>query len=103
MNHSPLRLPLLLGLAAIVVTLAFAAFTGHRREDSFIAFRASLNFTNGHGLVLPPGERVRSFTSPLGTLRPALFVGLAWQMRAQPAMTVADSKPRLGRARNPLP
>jgi hypothetical protein len=72
-SSSPLRLPLLLGLVAVVVSLAFAAFTGHMWEDYFITFRASLNLANGHGLVFQPGERVHSFTSPLGTLLPALF------------------------------
>ncbi len=42
-------------------------------EDYFITFRASLNLAMGHGLVFQPGERVHSFTSPLGTLLPALF------------------------------
>lgn len=73
MTHSPFRLPFRFGLAAVVVSLAFAAFTGHMWEDYFITFRASLNFANGHGLVFQPGERVHSFTSPLGTLLPALF------------------------------
>lgn len=73
MTSSPPRLPLLLGLSAVVVSLAFAAFTGHMWEDYFITFRASLNLATGHGLVFQPGERVHSFTSPLGTLLPALF------------------------------
>ncbi len=62
-----------LGLAAIAVALGFAAFTAHAWEDYYITFRASLNLATGHGLVFQPGERVHSFTSPLGTLLPALF------------------------------
>jgi hypothetical protein len=58
---------------AIVVCLSFAAYTNHAWEDFFITFRASLNLITGHGLVYQPGERVHSFTSPLGTLLPALF------------------------------
>ena len=65
--------PLQFGLAAALVALAFAAITGHAWEDYFITFRASLNLATGHGLVYQPGERVHTFTSPLGTLLPALF------------------------------
>lgn len=67
------RRPVVLGLAALVVCFGFAAITGHIWEDYFITFRASLNLATGHGLVYQPGERVHSFTSPLGTLLPALF------------------------------
>ena len=65
----------LLAAGAIIagVCLSFAAFTGHMWEDYFITFRASLNLATGHGLVFQPGERVHTFTSPLGTLLPALF------------------------------
>ncbi len=56
-----------------LVALGFAAFTGHMWEDYFITFRASLNLATGHGLVFQPGERVHTFTSPLGTLLPAVF------------------------------
>lgn len=67
------RAPLLFGFAAAAVCLAFAAFTGHAWEDYFITFRASENLATGQGLVFQPGERVHTFTSPLGTLLPALF------------------------------
>ena len=72
-NPPPSRTPLLFGLAAALVALGFAAFTGHAWEDYYITFRASLNLAEGNGLVFQPGERVHSFTSPLGTLLPALF------------------------------
>lgn len=60
-------------VAAAITALAFAAATGHAWEDYFITFRSSLNLATGHGLVFQPGERVHTFTSPLGTLLPALF------------------------------
>lgn len=60
-------------LAVVAICLGFAAFTGHMWEDYLITFRASLNLATGHGLVFQPGQRVHSFTSPLGTLLPALF------------------------------
>ncbi|MEY4938626.1 MAG: hypothetical protein RIQ93_361, partial [Verrucomicrobiota bacterium] len=67
------RLPLLLGGAAALTCVLFAGFTGHIWEDYFITFRSSLNLARGHGLVYQMGERVHTFTSPLGTLLPALF------------------------------
>src|SRR3954468_9902240 len=67
------RLPLVIAGTAALVCIGFAAFTGHIWEDYFITFRASLNLATGHGLVFQPGERVHTFTSPLGTLLPALF------------------------------
>src|SRR5437868_10035324 len=67
------RGPVVGAVIAVIVCLGFAAFTGHAWEDYFITFRASLNLATGHGLVFQPGERVHSFTSPLGTLLPALF------------------------------
>jgi uncharacterized membrane protein len=62
------------GLAALafLVPLLFALYTGHAWEDYYITYRASHNLATGHGLVFTPGERVQSFTSPLGTLLPAL-------------------------------
>ena len=53
--------------------LGFALYTDHAWEDFFITFRSSLNLATGHGLVFQVGERVHTFTSPLGTLLPALF------------------------------
>ena len=73
MNSPTQRAPLLFGVAAAIVCLGFAAFTGHMWEDYFITFRTSLNLATGNGLVFQPGERVHTFTSPLGTLLPALF------------------------------
>ncbi|MEO6873695.1 MAG: hypothetical protein ABI222_02620 [Opitutaceae bacterium] len=67
------HLPWLAAAAAASVALIFAAYTGHMWEDFLITFRSSLNLATGHGLVYQWGERVHSFTSPLGTLLPALF------------------------------
>jgi hypothetical protein len=66
-------------VAALAVTgpLGFAAFTGHMWEDYFITLRSSRNLVEGHGLVFTPGERVHTFTSPLGVLLPALCSVLA--------------------------
>jgi hypothetical protein len=62
-------------VAVLVVGLGFAAYTRHVWEDYWITFRASRNLATGHGLVFTPGERLHTFTSPLGVLLP---VGLSW-------------------------
>ena len=59
-------------VAAVVTTLGYAWYTNHVWEDYLITFRHSQNLCEGHGLVYRPGERVHGFTSPLGTLLPAL-------------------------------
>jgi len=61
--------------AAALVALAFALYTNHRWEDYYITFRSSKNLATGHGLVFQVGERVHTFTSPLGVLLPA---GASW-------------------------
>ena len=61
---------------ACVLPLAFAAFTRHAWEDFYITLRSSRNLIEGHGLVFNPGERVHTFTSPLGVLLPALCLVL---------------------------
>ncbi|MBI2823798.1 MAG: hypothetical protein HYX69_03790 [Planctomycetia bacterium] len=58
----------LLVLAACLVTLGYALFTGHIWEDSFITLRHSENLLQGEGLVYNPGERVHGFTSPINVL-----------------------------------
>ena len=55
-----------------LVPLLFALYTGNVWEDYFITYRSSLNLATGHGLVFQQGERVQTFTSPLGVLLPAL-------------------------------
>lgn len=59
-------------IAAVLVCLAFALVTDHRWEDYYITYRASKNLAMGHGLVFEHGERVHTFTSPIGVLLPAL-------------------------------
>src|SRR5690606_2053933 len=58
--------------SAIVLALSFALYTQHAWEDYYITFRASKNLATGHGLVFNPGDRLHTFTSPLGVLLPAL-------------------------------
>jgi len=74
---SSARLKWLAVAAAILLPLAFAAFTQHAWEDYFITLRSSRNLVLGHGLVFNPGERVHTFTSPLGVLVPALCTAIA--------------------------
>jgi len=64
----------ILGIVALV-GLGFAIYTQHAWEDYWITFRASRNLATGHGLVFTPGERLQTFTSPLGVLLPA---GISW-------------------------
>ena len=65
-------LALRLALIAAGAVLAFAVVTNQVWEDYYITFRVSQNFVSGHGLVYQAGERVQTFTSPLGVLLPAL-------------------------------
>ena len=69
----PRRRALLLTFLGVVgLALAFALFTNHVWEDYYITFRSSRNLATGHGLVYNVGERLHTFTSPLGVLLPAL-------------------------------
>ena len=62
---------------AFLLPLLFALFTNHAWEDYYITLRSSRNLVEGHGLVFNPGERVHTFTSPLGVLVPALCTWIA--------------------------
>lgn len=64
---------MLTGGVVFIVAILFAICTNHAWEDWYITYRASKNLATGNGLVFTVGERVHSFTSPLGTLIPALF------------------------------
>ncbi|MDI1320226.1 MAG: hypothetical protein PSW75_08550, partial [bacterium] len=64
--------PVVAFLLTAALALGFALYTRHAWEDYYITFRTSKNLVQGHGLVFTPGERVHSFTSPLGVLLPAL-------------------------------
>jgi hypothetical protein len=57
----------------VLSALFFAVYTDHRWEDWYITFRASKNLSEGLGFTFNMNERVHSFTSPLGTLIPALL------------------------------
>ncbi|HEV2695946.1 MAG TPA: hypothetical protein VG347_23870 [Verrucomicrobiae bacterium] len=67
------RPALLITVLVLFTGLAFAIFTQHIWEDYWITFRASKNLATGNGLVFTPGERLHTFTSPLGVLLPAAF------------------------------
>ena len=73
MKTAAIRSEVLVAGAVLLVGLMFAAYTQHAWEDYWITFRASRNLATGHGLVFTPGERLHSFTSPLGVLLPAAF------------------------------
>ncbi len=66
------KLRVRLFLLVMGVALIWAAFTQHVWEDYYITYRASKNLATGEGLVFTPGQRVHSFTSPLGVLLPAV-------------------------------
>ena len=55
----------------MLVALTWALTTDHVWEDFYITFRSSKNLVAGHGLVFNPGDRLHTFTSPLGVLLPA--------------------------------
>jgi hypothetical protein len=59
-------------LVVTVVALGFALYTNHAWEDYYITFRSSKNLATGHGLVYNHGDRLHTFTSPLGVLLPAV-------------------------------
>jgi hypothetical protein len=60
-------------LGAFTAAILFATYTDLAWDDWYITFRASKNLALGHGLTFTVGERVYSYTSPLGTLIPALL------------------------------
>lgn len=56
--------------AVLLLALSWALVTNHVWEDYYITFRSSKNLATGHGLVFNHGERLHTFTSPLGVLLP---------------------------------
>ncbi|OHE86735.1 MAG: hypothetical protein A3G75_12030 [Verrucomicrobia bacterium RIFCSPLOWO2_12_FULL_64_8] len=70
------RARLLVFFAGLAVALAWALVTDHVWEDFYITYRSSKNLATGHGLVFNHGERVHTFTSPLGALVPAAILRL---------------------------
>jgi len=59
-------------LGAALLALLFALYTNHVWEDYYITYRSSKNLATGHGLVFNHGDRLHTFTSPLGVLLPAV-------------------------------
>lgn len=68
--------PVVAFLAALGLAMVFAAFTDHVWEDYYITYRASRNLAEGNGLVFNVGDRLHTFTSPLGVLLPAAAFAL---------------------------
>ncbi len=58
-------------LLSFCIALLFSVYTDHLWEDYYITYRASKNLAMGKGLVFTEGQRVHTFTSPLGVLVPA--------------------------------
>jgi len=82
-----LKSPLFLVVAAtFCLPLAYALYTGHAWEDYYITLRSSRNLVEGNGLVFNPGERVHTFTSPLGVLVPAFFTWVVGPANEQAAL-----------------
>jgi hypothetical protein len=69
---TPRNLLYILAVSTALISVVFAAYTEHVWEDYYITFRSSKNLVEGNGLVFNVGERVHTFTSPLGVLTPAL-------------------------------
>ncbi len=59
-----------------LLALAMAIYTDNRWEDFYITLKSSRNLAAGNGLVFHVGEKVHTFTSPLGVLIPSLFFRL---------------------------
>jgi hypothetical protein len=71
-----LRLGALLFCTVMLLALGWALATDHVWEDYYITYRSSKNLVTGHGLVFNHGERLHTFTSPLGVLLPAAACAL---------------------------
>jgi len=67
----------LIAAAAFAIPIGFALFTNHAWEDYYITLRSSQNLLDGKGLVYNAGDRLHTFTSPLGVLIPALCTWLS--------------------------
>ena len=59
-------------LVVCLIAGSFALYTGHVWEDFYITYRSSKHLATGVGLVHNPGQRLHTFTSPLGVLLPAV-------------------------------
>lgn len=96
-----LRSPVVLVfLATFATAMLFALYTDHVWEDYYITYRASKNLATGNGLVFNVGDRLHTFTSPLGVLMPAVASLLTantsdtaalWIFRAMSAAALAGA------------
>jgi hypothetical protein len=68
-RFSPARLAF---FGTLVFAMLFAIYTQHAWEDYYITFRSSKNLATGQGLVFNVGDKLHTFTSPLGVLLPAV-------------------------------
>lgn len=68
----PLSAPAVAFGFTVAVALGYALYTGHTWEDYYITYRSSKHLATGQGLVFNVGDRLHTFTSPLGVLLPAL-------------------------------
>jgi hypothetical protein len=73
---------------AFALPIAFALFTNHAWEDYYITLRSSRNLLEGNGLVYNAGDRLHTFTSPLGVLIPALCTWLSGPDHEQTALWI---------------
>ncbi len=96
------RIPASLAVAvlAFVLAMGFVLYTHHAWEDYWITFRTSRHLAEGQGLVFNPGEKLHTFTSPLGVLLPALAYrltlntsdyGALWIFRGMSALAFAGA------------
>jgi len=102
----PKSTTLLTILLVAAVALGFALYTNHAWEDYYITFRSSKNLATGHGLVFNHGDRLHTFTSPLGVLLPAVAylltfnssdAGALWIFRLMSAAALCGAALLLGR------
>jgi hypothetical protein len=75
---------LIVGICVFSIVMIFAKYTDHRWEDWYITFRASKNLALGNGLVYNINEYYHTFTSPIGTLLPALIYKISYKYANNP-------------------
>ena len=87
-------------ILGMCIAFAFAAYTDHIWEDYLITYKSSKNLALGNGLVYHVGERLHTFTSPLGVLLPGALAfllrdigdfGVLWLFRVLSACAFAGT------------
>ena len=73
MKDNVVKTRIVIAAVAFLIPLVYAAVTKHVFEDYLITYKSSKNLALGNGLVYHVGERVHTFTSPLGVLIPGIF------------------------------